>query len=96
MTRSWPSCSEYRERIAAAEPTLAPTGLEPEQLDRSRKIFAECRAFLDSVEKAGGARVRIVSRSRRMTPMVMKNAAEARPGRARCAPSLVSAPGDRR
>ena len=36
---------EYRQRIEEAEPTLATHGLEPESLERSRTIFAECRAF---------------------------------------------------
>ena len=69
---------EYQQRIAAAEPSLVPSGLEPEQLDRSRKIFAECRAFLNSVEKARRcSREERIAFARRMTPMVMKNAGEA-------------------
>jgi hypothetical protein len=69
---------EYRHRLDEAEPTLAAHGLEPESLERSRKIFAECRAFLDSVLQSRRCpqeeRIRF---ARRMTPMVMKNAGEA-------------------
>lgn len=69
---------EYRKRMEEAEPSLAAQGLEPEQLDRSRRIFAECRAFLDSVLEArrcrGEDRIRF---ARRMTPMFTKNVGEA-------------------
>jgi hypothetical protein len=69
---------EYRKRMEEAEPALASRGLEPEQLDRSRKILAECRASLDSVVQArrcsSEERVKF---ARRMTPMVMKNVGEA-------------------
>ena len=69
---------EYRKRMEEAEPALANQGLEPEAFERSRKIFAESRAFLDSVEKARRCpREERLRFARRMTPMVMKNAGEA-------------------
>ena len=69
---------EYRQRMEEAEPTLATHGLGPESLERSRRIFAECRVFLDSVEKARRCpREERAKFARRMTPMVMKNVGEA-------------------
>lgn len=68
----------YRELIEQAEPALASRGLDPEQLDRSRAIFARCRAFLDSVLQARRcSREERIRFARRMTPMVMKNVGEA-------------------
>lgn len=68
----------YRELMGQAEPTLTNQGLEPEPLARSRKIFAECRAFLDSVVQARRCpREERIRFARRMTPMVMKNVGEA-------------------
>jgi hypothetical protein len=68
----------YRGLMERAEPSLAVQGLEPEQLDRSRRIFAESRDFLDSVIRARRCRrddrVRF---ARRMTPMVLKSVGEA-------------------
>src|SRR5579885_1909617 len=37
---------DYRKLMEQAEPSLAAQGLEPEQLERQKKIFADCRAFL--------------------------------------------------
>jgi hypothetical protein len=69
---------EYRDTLAAAEPSLVTLGLEPESLDRSRKIFAECRTFLDSVVQSRRCpREQRVAFARRMTPLVMKNVGEA-------------------
>jgi hypothetical protein len=69
---------EYRKRMDEAEPTLVTQGLEPESLERSRRIFAECRTFLDSVAQARRCpREERVKFARRMTPMVMKNVGEA-------------------
>jgi hypothetical protein len=69
---------EYGRLIAVAEPSLASYGMESESIDRSRKIFADCRAFLDSVVQArrcsNDERIKF---ARRMTPMVMKNVGEA-------------------
>jgi hypothetical protein len=69
---------EYRRLMEQVEPSLVAHGLVPEQLERQKTIFAECRAFLDSVVQArrcsGEERVAF---ARRMTPIVMKNVGEA-------------------
>jgi hypothetical protein len=68
----------YRDLMDRAEPTLTARGLEPEQLDRSRKIYAESRGFLDAVIQARRCpREERVRFARRMTPVVMKNVDEA-------------------
>lgn len=68
----------YRELMHQAEPNLAAQGLEPESLDRSRRIFAECRALLDSVVQSRRCpRDERIKFARRMTPLVMKNVGEA-------------------
>ncbi len=69
---------DYRKLMEQAEPSLAAQGLEPEQLERQKKIFADCRAFLDSVVQARRcSREERVAFARRMTPAVMKNVGEA-------------------
>jgi hypothetical protein len=69
---------EYRTLMEQAEPSLVAQGLEPEQLERQKKIFAECRAFLDSVVQARRCpREERVAFARRMTSIVMKNVGEA-------------------
>ncbi len=69
---------EYRRLMEQAEPSLVAQGLEPEQLERQKKLFAECRAFLDSVVQARRcSRDERVAFARRMTPAVMKNVGEA-------------------
>jgi hypothetical protein len=69
---------EYQRLMSTAEPSLGTNGLEPELLERSRRIFSECRAFLDSVLQARRCpRDERVAFARRMTPMVMKSVGEA-------------------
>jgi hypothetical protein len=69
---------EYRKLMDQAEPSLVARGLDPEQLERQKKMFAECRAFLDSVVQARRcSREERVAFARRMTPTVMKNVGEA-------------------
>jgi hypothetical protein len=69
---------EYRGLMTSAEPSLAAHGLDFEQLDRQKKILAECRGFLDSVVQARRCpRDERVAFARRMTPLVMKNVGEA-------------------
>jgi hypothetical protein len=69
---------EYRGLLNSAEPTLAAQGLDPEQLDRQKKILAECRGFLDSVVQSRRCpRDERVAFARRMNPLVMKNVGEA-------------------
>ncbi len=69
---------EYRGLMTSAEPSLAAQGLDPEQLERQKKILAECRGFLDSVVQARRCpRDERVAFARRMTPLVMKNVGEA-------------------
>jgi hypothetical protein len=67
-----------RGLMAAAETSLHPFVLEPEQVERSRTIFAESRKFLDSVvQERRCPRAHRVAFARRMTPLVMKNVGEA-------------------
>jgi hypothetical protein len=69
---------EYRDLIAAAEATLGAHGLDPEQLERQRKLIAACLRFLDAVvatRRCPPADRRAFTR--RMTPLVMANVAEA-------------------
>ncbi len=69
---------QIRGLMEDTEPTLAARGLEPEQLDRARTIFAESRKFLDSVVQARRCpREQRIAFARRMTPMVMKNVGDA-------------------
>jgi hypothetical protein len=69
---------DYRKLMEQAEPSLVAQGLEPEQLERQKKIFADCRAFLDSVVRARRCSPEErVAFARRMTPAVMKNVGEA-------------------
>jgi hypothetical protein len=69
---------QIRSLMEDAEPSLATRGLEPEQLDRARTIFAESRKFLDAVVQARCcSRERRIAFARRMTPMVMKNVGDA-------------------
>jgi hypothetical protein len=69
---------EYRGLMTSVEPSLAAQGLDPEQLERQKKILAECRGFLDSVVQARRCpRDERVAFARRMTPLVMKNVGEA-------------------
>jgi hypothetical protein len=69
---------QIRGLMEDTEPTLAARGLEPEQLDRARTIFAESRKFLDSVVQARSCpREQRIAFARHMTPMVMKNAGDA-------------------
>jgi hypothetical protein len=69
---------QYRTHMEETEPSLATHGLEPESLARSRKIFAECRAFLDSVVQLRRCpRDERIRFARQMTPLVMKNVGEA-------------------
>jgi hypothetical protein len=69
---------DYRSLLNSAEPSLAAQGLDPEQLDRQKKILAECRGFLDSaVQSRRCPRDERVAFARRMNPLVMKNVGEA-------------------
>jgi hypothetical protein len=69
---------EYRGLMSSAEPGLASHGLDAEQLERQKKILAECRGFLDSVVQARRCPAEErVPFARRMTPLVMKNVGEA-------------------
>ncbi len=69
---------ELRRLMEDTESSLASRGMEPEQLDRSRTIFAESRRFLDSVVQSRRCpREERIAFARRMTPMVMKNVGEA-------------------
>jgi hypothetical protein len=69
---------EYRGQMTAAEPSLAAQGLDAEQLERQKKILAECRGFLDSVVQARHCtRGERIAFARRMTPLVLKNVGEA-------------------
>ncbi len=69
---------ELRRLIDAAEPALAGHGLDAEQVDRGRRIYAGCREFIDSVLQARrcprGVRVAF---ARRMHPAVMRNVGDA-------------------
>ena len=69
---------QFRELMDRAEPTLQGRGLEPEQLDRSRTIYAESRGFLDAVVQARRCpRAQRVRFARKMTPIIVKNVDEA-------------------
>jgi hypothetical protein len=69
---------QLRDLMAQTEPSLVTMGLEPEQLDRARTIFAESRKFLDSVVQAKRcSRDERIAFARRMLPVVMKNVGEA-------------------
>jgi hypothetical protein len=69
---------DYRKLMEPAEVSLVGQGLEPEQFERQKKLFAECRAFLDSVAQARRcSREERVAFARRLTPLVMKNVGEA-------------------
>jgi hypothetical protein len=68
----------YRGLIAAADPTLAAHGLDSEQLERQRKLIAASVRFLDSVVATRRCpRADRLAFTRRMTPLVMANVAEA-------------------
>ena len=69
---------EYRGLIAAADPTIAAHGMDAEQLGRQQKIIAACVRFLDSVVATRRcSREDRLAFTRRMTPLVMANVAEA-------------------
>jgi hypothetical protein len=68
----------YRDLITAAAEKLGMYELDPEQVARQRKILGACRRWLDSVVEARRCpREERVAFTRRMTPWVMSNAAEA-------------------
>jgi hypothetical protein len=69
---------DLRRLMEAAEPALDGRGLDPEQLDRARHIYAESRAFLDQVIQARCCpRDGRVAFARRMHPLIVKNVGEA-------------------
>jgi hypothetical protein len=69
---------QFRGLIAAVESTIASQGLDAEQVERQRKLIAECVKFLDSVVASRKcSREDRVGFARRMCPLVMANAAEA-------------------
>jgi hypothetical protein len=69
---------EYRRLIAAVETSIATHGLDAEQLGRQRKIIESCVKFLDSVVEARKCtREDRQAFTRRLTPLVMANVAEA-------------------
>lgn len=69
---------ELRRLIDAAEPALAGHGLDAEQVDRGRRIYAGCREFIDSVlEVRRCPREARVAFARRMEPPVMRNVGDA-------------------
>ncbi|MHB1556489.1 MAG: hypothetical protein ACYC61_03295 [Isosphaeraceae bacterium] len=69
---------DLRRLMEAAEPSLANHGMDAEQLDRARRIYAESRAFLDAVIQAKHCtRDERIAFARRMHPLVMKNVGEA-------------------
>jgi hypothetical protein len=69
---------EFRRLIAAAGATIASHGLDDEQVERQRKIIGACVKFLDSVVASRKCtREDRLGFTRRMSPLVMANAAEA-------------------
>lgn len=69
---------ELRRLIDAAEPTLAGHGLDAEQVDRGRRIYAGCREFIDSVLQAKRCPRDVrVAFARRMHPAIMRNVGDA-------------------
>jgi hypothetical protein len=69
---------KYRGLIEAVAATIAAQGLDAEQVERQRKLIAACESFLDSVVAARRCtRADRLAFTRRMTPLVMSNAAEA-------------------
>ncbi len=69
---------QFRGLIAAVEATIASHGLDAEQVERQRKIIGASVKFLDSVVASRKCtREDRVGFTRRMTPLVMVNAAEA-------------------
>jgi hypothetical protein len=68
----------YRQLVITAPEWLAKLKLDPEQWERQRKIFAASREFLDSVlERRRCSPAERITFTRRLTPLVMANVADA-------------------